>query len=482
MRETGPDEATCCRRAALAARWRLGLGMSVALLGGCGAEDSASSTANLPESVATGVRVLLVGIDGAALPLIRGFAKVGALPHFADLLERGSSGPLLSVAPMYSPALWTEILTGKPREEHGIHFFTVPDDSEAGERLVCSSDRKTLALWNVLSAMGRRVGMVGFWATWPAEPVAGYLVSDRVARGRYTEWLGGRPGSGLTFPEDLLAAGRDLLVNPAEPDLSEFEQLVHLTDQERVEFLSASRPIQNHALSVLKFTFCAQRSYENIALHLLEERPQPDLFGIFLIANDPICHTFWHHFQPRAYGLPENAKARRLGAIIPAIQRHNDAVLGRLLAAVDENTVVLVVSDHGFQASGEPPQEISVEEYPELREAARARGRVTVGQTGIHHVQGLFLAAGGPIRAGVKVEARLADITPTILALLGIPVANDMPGRVLTEILEPEFLERFPLRRLDSYETRINRRRLERNPALDESLQLDQLRALGYIR
>ena len=94
---------------------------------------------------------------------------------------------------------------------------------------------------------------------------------------------------------------------------------------------------------------------------------------------------------------------------------------------------------------------------------------------------GVFIASGGPIRKGVEVRATILDVTPTVLAILGLPVADDMPGRVLEEILEPAHLERFPVRRIDSYETLFERRRVDVDGTLGEGRMRDMLESLGYI-
>jgi hypothetical protein len=49
-------------------------------------------------------------------------------------------------------------------------------------------------------------------------------------------------------------------------------------------------------------------------------------------------------------------------------------------------------------------------------------------------------------------EKQRPGVVPTLLYLLGYPVPDDLPGRVLTEMIEPEFLQRFPVRRIASYE------------------------------
>jgi arylsulfatase A-like enzyme len=53
-------------------------------------------------------------------------------------------------------------------------------------------------------------------------------------------------------------------------------------------------------------------------------------------------------------------------------------------------------------------------------------------------MEGIFIGTGPGFQTGAKPEnANLLDIAPTVLHLLGVPVPEDMDGRVLTEVLEP---------------------------------------------
>ncbi len=269
--------------------------------------------------------------------------------------------------------------------------------------------------------------------------------------------------------------------------MDEIQSLVELTAEERAEMLSAERPVFGHGMSVVKFAYCSQRSYEKIALHQLA-KGQPDLTGVFLVATDPVQHTFWHYYEPQAYTGVDPGTAARLGTLVPNIYRHDDAYLSELLKVVDENTVVLVVSDHGFEASGRLPALEPAESMfsgPEA-DAARMSGEIAVGQSGGHNMSGILIAAGGPIRRGASVKASIDDIAPTVLAILGLPVATDMEGRVLEEMLDPAFLERYPVRRIDTYETLIDRQAIAAAAAVtdegsDEANQ-EMLRSLGYIQ
>jgi hypothetical protein len=439
---------------------------------------------------ATPYKVLVVGIDGATFRVMDPLFAEGKLPNFRKLAERGVRAPLQSENPMASPALWTTVATGQRRADHGIGGFVVYKDPRRPRRgtLVGAGDRRTLAVWNIASAFGRRVGFLGWWASWPAEPVNGWVVSDRLTSDRWNVWAGGAKTTGRVYPEALTAELQALLVDPMDPPMDEILKMVALTPEEQAEMRLAERPVFGHGLSVVKFAYCSQRSEEKMALQLLA-KGQPDLTGVFLVANDPVSHTFWHYYEPAAFTGVDLGAASRLGALVPNLYVHNDAFLGELLQKVDTNTVVLVVSDHGFEASGQLPALKPAEKMfngPEA-EAAHMRGEIAVGQSGKHHLEGVLLAAGGPIRRGAAVKAGLADITPTVLAILGLPVPRDMEGRVLEEMLEPAFLADFPVKRIDSYETLIDRGAILAAATAAEGEGSDaekqeMLRSLGYIR
>lgn len=438
---------------------------------------------------ATPYKVLVVGIDGATFGVMDPLLAQGKLPNFRKLAERGVRAPLRSENPMASPALWTTVATGHKRDDHGISGFVVYKDPRRPKRgtLVGSEDRKTLAVWNIASAFGRRVGFLGWWASWPAEPVNGWIVSDRLTSDRWNVWAGGAKTTGRVYPEALTAELEPLLVDPMDPPMDEILQMVALTREEQAEMRLAERPVFGHGFSVVKFAYCSQRSEEKMALHLLE-RGQPDLTGVFLVASDPVSHTFWHLYEPAAFTGVDPGAASRLGALVPNLYVHNDAFLGELLQRIGPETAVLVVSDHGFEASGQLPAlkpAGRLFDGPEA-EAAHLRGEIAVGQSGKHHLEGVLLAAGGPIRPGAAVNAGLADITPTVLAILGLPVPRDMEGRVLEEMLEPAFLAQFPVKRIESYESLIDRQAILAAAAAEgegsDAEKQEMLRSLGYIQ
>ena len=100
--------------------------------------------------------------------------------------------------------------------------------------------------------------------------------------------------------------------------------------------------------------------------------------------------------------------------------------------------------------------------------------------SGDHHPEGIVIAAGPAIRQGMQLtNASVLDITPTLLALLGLPVGNDMDGRVLQEALNPDFLSANPIQYIDSWQGESWSYE-EDNATADEALN-EQLRSLGYL-
>jgi len=146
---------------------------------------------------------------------------------------------------------------------------------------------------------------------------------------------------------------------------------------------------------------------------------------------------------------------------------YHDMMLGRLLELAGDDATVVVLSDHGFQSDHNRPTAIPSE---------------PAGPAHEHREQGIFVACGPGIRRGGTVEgASLLDVTPTLLAILGLPVGADMDGRPLVEIFEtPPAVETIPS--WDEIPGEDGSHPPDRTVDPAESKEaLEQLIALGYI-
>ena len=99
-----------------------------------------------------------------------------------------------------------------------------------------------------------------------------------------------------------------------------------------------------------------------------------------------------------------------------------------------------------------------------------------------HGPPGILLMSGPGIRHGRVLEnAHVLDLVPTILHILGYPVAADFDGHVLSEAFDRGWLDTAPIRTIDSYEVFAD-------PVEDDDLppdlnaeELERLRNMGYI-
>lgn len=103
-----------------------------------------------------------------------------------------------------------------------------------------------------------------------------------------------------------------------------------------------------------------------------------------------------------------------------------------------------------------------------------------IGVSGFHRRDGIFLAKGPGIRKGTVVEgARIVDVAPTVLYLMGDQVPDDMDGRVLTEVFDDAFIETHPIGHTTAA-SQVERQAGELTPE-DQEAVLDRLKGLGYI-
>lgn len=417
-----------------------------------GPPDAAAPGATSASSGAGGAggRVLVVGIDGASPRITAPLLQAGRLPHLAAIAARGVHSRLRAHKPITSPRIWTSMATGMGPNRHGIKEFGYKDD--AGVRhLFTSTERQVPALWNIASAAGRKVSVVNWWNTYPVERIRGVLVSDHLlasdveGRRRITGALDPTAGP-VAWPPEWNERVHTLLSDdtPLTTVPNPFAQPEALPGWARPERLS--RRFENDADVV------------RIAL-AIEAAERPELMLVFLPGIDRVSHVLWATIEPEsAYRnpLPMTSETRAAGAeALHAYYAYTDALIGRLLERYGEGDRVLVVSDHGFEA-----------------------GQKLGYLTGVHEsdaaIDGVLFAAGPGIEAVPGPIPSVNDVTPTVLALMGLPAARDMEGRPAA------FVAREDVVFVESHrDTPVDR--LAAQPSGAEAGILLQLEALGYI-
>lgn len=261
-----------------------------------------------PASPARRPPLIVIGIDGGEWKVIHRLWQQGKLPHLKSIAERGVTATL-HTAYNSSPVIWTTVATGVTPQVHGITDFVVA--TPQGDVPISSAVRKVPALWNMLSRTGRRVAVLGWWGSWPAEEVRGVVLSDRALLN-----LDARvsPASYLpAFLEDLRRAD-------ADPGLFENDDAQR---RDRVMARSAAKLVE--------------KDY--------------DLILLYFRSTDVVSHNEWKYFEPEAFqGIdPKELAAHR--DRIPRVYEAVDREIGRILEAAPPESNVLILSDHGFHAA-----------------------------------------------------------------------------------------------------------------------------------
>jgi predicted AlkP superfamily phosphohydrolase/phosphomutase len=388
-------------------------------------------------------RVIVFGVDAADWGVMRNLLAEGKLPNFQRLIDEGATGISKTLLPLTkSPIIWTSIATGKVPEKHGIGGFvsvvangdTVPYTGNA---------RRVKAIWNILSEAGYRVGVVGWMVTWPAEEVNGYMVSDYV---QYEQEHGIKVDR-QTYPDDLFAEIDPLRVIPE-----------NVSDATIARFYPVSAsPEEVKAApwhkSYVKTIYATDETMRRITLHLAEK--DVDFLAVYLNGVDSFGHAFWHYRT--------DVKESPLSEIIDKYYVWVDEVLGEFMDLVDDKTLLVVCSDHGFYGPRRRP------------DGGLMLGIYMHGENGIIGFMGKGVRKGGNI-----LDADVLDITPTILYALGLEVGRDMDGHVLTDAFDPSFLRSNPVTFVSTYETEERQYGEPIKSPVDDKIK-ERLRTVGYM-
>jgi len=302
-------------------------------------------------------QLVIVGLDGADWSQLMPLLDAGRLPTLARLMQHGSYGHLETLLPTVSPAIWTSVATGKRPAQHGITDFTVYDAEQ--DRLVPATGRmrKSLALWNLLGYYGTPVGVVNWWTTWPAEPVEGFILTDQAATGRRKQfeekdhWTQldspARESPSVYFPPALRELERRW--TKAEVDAAALSRFADLTAEDQAELEALQSFETGNPLSVLKFSYLADRYYSDMTLGLLSENAPPELLLYYTASTDALAHSLWkyNHPEEKAPGL-EAGDIARYGRTLERYYEWVDSLLERILSHYPEDVNVILLSDHGM--------------------------------------------------------------------------------------------------------------------------------------
>ncbi|HYX19918.1 MAG TPA: alkaline phosphatase family protein [Thermoanaerobaculia bacterium] len=404
--------------------------------------------------------MIWLGFDGFDFELVDRLAAQGRMPNWKRLSSEGYTARLRSFVPILSPIVWTTLATGVGPDIHRVLDFQELDPVTGRKVPISGSSRAVPAIWNVASEAGLTVGVVGWWATHPAEEVKGFFVSDHASPILFDRL----PRQGIAFPSALSAGVEEISSREGVVTNEELARFVAVPPAEIAAARASGQGLPEN-LALLARAIGATRVQSRIARELYD-RHLPDLTMLYLEGTDVVGHLFASALPPRM-ACVSDADFARYRDTVPEYYALVDRVLGQWMRRAEEDGATLIVSsDHGFKWGDD-----------RLCEAGESFDPVTAGFW--HRLDGVFAAWGARVNGSrERGDASVFDVEPTVAALLKLPVDGRAPGRPMGNVFQA--LSTPPRKDLAS---EIVVRRLAAEPMSEKeaSEYSKSLMALGYL-
>jgi len=258
-------------------------------------------------------KVFIIGMD-CMTPQLLFEQWRDELPNFRRLMEQGLWGKLESTIPPITVPAWSSMMSSKDPGVLGFYGFRNRADYSYDRMSIATSRAvKEDRVWDILSRDAKQVILVGVPQTYPPQPVYGQMI---------TSFLTPSTRSQYTYPPELKQEVEEL-VGEYMLDVTNFRtedkewllrQIYEMTDQRFV-----------------------------VVKHLAQTKPWR-FFMYVEMGPDRLHHAFWKYFDPQH---PKHVPGSPFANAIKDYYKHIDAQLGELLSLLDDDTIVLVVSDHG---------------------------------------------------------------------------------------------------------------------------------------
>lgn len=264
-------------------------------------------------------KILVIGLDGATFDLIRPWAGAGYLPTLSRLMAEGAWGPLCSTIPPMTAPAWTSFATGVNPGKHRLYDWIAREPDSYHFSPVTALDSRAPTIYTLLSQAGRRVCTLNVPMTYPPQPVNGMMVSGLPAPSLK---------NGLTYPaelyQEIVQAIGDYMLYPdpgraySDSGVDSFlKRLYHCTEMRARTF------------------------------NYLRQREAWDFAMVVFNGTDTICHALWKYMD-REHPLHNPNYYEKYGCAIRDYYRFIDNYLAGIVATLDDDTTLIIMSDHGF--------------------------------------------------------------------------------------------------------------------------------------
>jgi hypothetical protein len=281
---------------------------------------------------------------------------------------------------------------------------------------------------------------VGVTGTWPAEVVNGVVLANGYRPSRWTEAsehdfdLQRTPMT--CYPPTVCGEVEDLVHGVDELPREDVSRFFTFNESEfRQLYDEPLGSILHHENPPREFAITLQSDRSNLAIaQRLAERYRSRLVLTELDLAAATQPSYWFFANPDVYDVPADG-VRRLGHAVDEVYSWIDAQLGKILDSMPPNSTLVVFAPCGFGNASRTLDDGSKVPYP------------------VRSAKGHLWMVGQGVARGVRgQDRRLEDLTPTLLALLGLDVGADMEGVAASDLFDPDFLAAHPVTETESYD------------------------------
>lgn len=264
-------------------------------------------------------KILVIGLDGATFDLITPWAEAGYLPTLKKLMAEGAHGELESTIPPMTGPAWTSFATGTNPGQHRLYDW-VARQSDSYEFIpVTALDSQAPTIYSLLSEAGKRVCSFNVPMTYPPTPVNGVMISGMPAPSIKNT---------ITYPESLFGEIMD-----------EVGDYILYPDPGRAYSDSGIDSFLQHLYR------CTDLRIKT--LDYLRSREEWDFCMMVFNGTDTISHALWK-FMDKNHPLHDPGRVEKYGTAIRDYYQVIDSHLGKIVDELDDNTTLIIMSDHGF--------------------------------------------------------------------------------------------------------------------------------------
>ena len=275
-------------------------------------EASSDGTAEKNVRPSSGRRMVVIGLDCATPELVFDLWR-DDLPTLRRLMDDGAWGRMNSTIPAITVPAWASMTTGRDPGELGFYGFRNRADHSYDRMTIANANALSYPrIWDALSERGSRVGVLGVPQTFPVHPVNGEMVSCFLTPSAKSEY---------TYPHELRDDIASWLDDEFLVDVPNFRS----DDKDRI----------------LSDIYRLADQHFDVAEHLLD-REAHDFFMMVDMGVDRIHHAFWKYM---ATDHPKHEPNHRFASAIHDYYVHVDDRIGRIIRRLDDDTIVVVVSD-----------------------------------------------------------------------------------------------------------------------------------------